>query len=622
MNNKKDDIQITDNNGCDINNPRDKGGRYLSKNKKCLKCGTKIKEGQYFCAKCGTSVSCHVCGAPMSGGFVCEYCGAKRELYESEADMNITDEELTAVSEAQEHVLGVSSPVIKEQPQAVNAPPLQQQEQPVFEQYVQPPAKHIGQDFPFDEITPIAEPIGASRPAGGGGAAAYVPAYSGGHDIAIDKKTFKQRMARLSPFGLAAIFVGFLILLFVLDIAGAVFGGGGSGDLTVWAAEGDVFMIEYMLDRFNEENGSSYNFVVDPVGEDIAATELMRDPGAAADVFSFASDQLGTLVDQGVILPITYAPALRLIENSIQQAQFSSRRYGTGVPQAIPYTYENTFLFYNSSLLNENDVVSMAGLIAAGSRLPGTVDHVLALNMEDAYYSSMFYFTFGIQLFGPEGIDANDINFANERGLAASRYISYLGGRRIGGRQAVGNIGEEMQAALLAEGRVAAVISGPHNIEAFRLALGPNYAVAMLPTINTGQFLPALAGENRLISFAGTKLYGVNAETASRGNTQLAMRVAYFLSSPQNQIIRMQEREFLPTYRSLFDEARLSGRPGITVVYEQSYYAVLKPAIPRMSNYWINMGGFTRDFFNNAVAEAQFMQRLQLLESQIRGIEF
>ena len=54
--------------------------------------------------------------------------------------------------------------------------------------------------------------------------------------------------------------------------------------LTVWCAENLVELTKKQLEEYNEENGTNVKFTVNPVGEGDAATNLLTDVTAGADV--------------------------------------------------------------------------------------------------------------------------------------------------------------------------------------------------------------------------------------------------------------------------------------------------------------------------------------------------
>lgn len=386
---------------------------------------------------------------------------------------------------------------------------------------------------------------------------------------------------------------------------GTVVDDGSTYNLKVWCAAEDETMIWEMLEDYkNAHSKNFYNFTVQIQGEDVVSTSVTKDVDAAADVFSFANDQLGLLLNQNALYKIPNAYKAQ-IESQIDVAKTASR--SNGDYYAIPYSYENCFLYYNKSLVSEADVRSLESLLAKS--ISG-VDGNLGIDMADSYYTTMFLYTAGVEVFGPQGIDPSDVNLANANAIKACKYIASLGSQT-----KLKSIVKADQVAALKSKKVAAMISGPHMITEFKGALGNDFGVAMLPTIK-------LDGEEKqLVSFAGVKMYGIsNKSTAVRDTktTAEACRLAAFLSNDDNQQKRLQDREFCPTNIELFEAAEASGIATVEVVLNQSEYCNLKPGISQMSAYWTPMANFLQGVYKLTKGESTWETELKAIEDAIK----
>ena len=380
---------------------------------------------------------------------------------------------------------------------------------------------------------------------------------------------------------------------------------GGTYNLKVWCAQEDYEMIGSMLASYEELHPkNNYNFKIEKVGEDVAASRLSQDVSAAADVFSFANDQLCSLINIDAIsqLPSSYSSQ---IDDQIDVAQTAAKHNGANY--AFPYSYENCFLYYNKSLIS--DVSSIEGILSAST----SATYNLGIDMGDSYYTTMFLYTAGVQIFGPQGIDASNVDLANANAYKACRYIA----NTLGTNTKLGSVTKGDQYSSLSTGNVAAMISGPHNISLFKAALGSNFGVATLPTIK-------FQGESNatpLESFSGVKMYGVSKKAdkdRSQRETTEAFRVAAFLSNADNQMIRLEEREFCPTNSDLFEEAVESGIDTVKVVVEQSEHAKLKPGLIEMTNYWEPMSSFLLGVYNLNIAEGAWENQLKSIEAKLK----
>ena len=371
----------------------------------------------------------------------------------------------------------------------------------------------------------------------------------------------------------------------------------GTYDMKVWCAEADKAMIEAMLYDYEQLYPNNiYNWEVQTVGEDDAGTRVIADPTTAADVFSFASDQLGKLVTNNAIstVPSTYTSQ---IEEQIYVAQKAATYNGSYY--AYPYTYENCFLYYNKSLLNANAIGSLETLLTA----PVDAEANIGMDMNDAYYTTIFLYTAGVEIFGPDGTDASSIDLNNDKAITACNYIKSLNGKL-----KFKSIAAADQSAALKNGQIASVISGPHMISEFKTALGSNFGVAKLPTIKLNN------KDTQMVCFSGVKLYGVNRNTKYPAESA---KLAAFLSNSDNQYTRLNDREFCPTNETLYDEATSSGIETVEVVIEQAEYAKLKPALTPMSAYWTPMASFLYGVYAQTQAQSAWAGQLESVESAL-----
>ena len=381
-------------------------------------------------------------------------------------------------------------------------------------------------------------------------------------------------------------------------------GDGSTYSLSVSCAEEDYDMINEMLVAYKKKyKDNTYKFDLRKMGENIAASRVAEKPQEAPDVFSFASDHLGNLLNKQLLVqvPDTYTAQL---DNQIETARQSSM--SNGVYYAFPYSYENIILYYNTSMLSANDVSSVDKIL--NKSLAG-VDYNLIINMGDSYYTTMFLYAAGVQLFGLKGDDPNDIDLANDNAVKACRYIASLSDQ-----DKFGSFDEDAQYTALKNNNAAAVISGPHNITKFRDALGDNFGVTTLPAI---RFLGE-SSDTSLVCFSGVKLYGVSRKTdRDTTTTAEALKLAAYLSNAQNQQKRLAERDFCPTDADLFEDASESGADTVEAVVAQANKSKLKPSMIEISKYWDLMGDFLLRVYKKTALQDSWLPELQSIEQQL-----
>ena len=97
-----------------------------------------------------------------------------------------------------------------------------------------------------------------------------------------------------------------LCLMMALSMVGAASAEGFSGEIKIWVAEATVEFIKAQVEAFKAANPeyAGMTVVVEPVGEGDAASNMLTDVEAGADLFGFAQDQLARLVAAGALIDV------------------------------------------------------------------------------------------------------------------------------------------------------------------------------------------------------------------------------------------------------------------------------------------------------------------------------
>ncbi len=368
--------------------------------------------------------------------------------------------------------------------------------------------------------------------------------------------------------------------------------------LKVWAPQEEQELLKQMTEAFAAAH-PEYNitFEYGVVSEADASTELQKDPAAGADVFAFASDQTATLVNAGILYPITLnADAVKAAnsEASIAAASIDGQLY------AHPFTPNSWFMYYDKSKYTEEEVKSLEAMMAKD--LGADVKN-FAVDMNNGWYLSSFFFAGGCQLFGADGRDANTVTFNDANGVAVGNYLIDLAANPKFLDEADGNI-----LTAFANGTLAAACSGTWNAQTIKDALGDNYAATKLPTIN-------INGEDKQLSnFADFKLIGVNSQTKA---PIPAMQLAEWLANEENQKLRFQERSIAPTNLALAEDAEVLANPAVAALSLQSSHATLQSSIPQMGNYWTPAEAFGTEVLNGTVTKDNLQEKLDAFVESI-----
>ena len=389
------------------------------------------------------------------------------------------------------------------------------------------------------------------------------------------------------------------------DNSGGASGNGETVKLTVWGSQEDQDILMEMCEDFAKAHTDKhYAFTMGVVSEADAANEVLKDVSAAADVFAFSSDQIGSLVSAGALYRIT--KNREEIENAatetaIRAATVDGELYG------YPAVSDTYFLYYDKSKLSEEDVKSLDDIMAKD--IPDVKTN-FAMNLDDGWYQAGFFLGTGCTLFGEDGTDPTQCDFNSERGLLAGEYILNLAKSPKFGA----DFDDSMVKSGFANGTLAAAISGTWNSKEIESSLKENYGTAKLPefTLSNGETV-------QMGSFANFKLIGVSSETDAPLD---AMLLAEWLTSADNQKLRLEKRSFAPTNKELAgDTDTLSEIPAVRALTEQLQHATLQPSIPQMGSFWKPAEAFGQDVISGAVTTDNLQEKLdRLVQSALSNI--
>ena len=339
--------------------------------------------------------------------------------------------------------------------------------------------------------------------------------------------------------------------------------------LKVWGPQEDQVdassWLPTMCEKFDEAHPEwEIDFVYEVCSEGDAGKNVTQDPSAAADVYMFANDQLGTLIQANAIAQLggSYLDAV-VADNS---ASMIASVTGTdGGVYGVPFTGNTWFMYYDTSVFTEDDIKSLDTMLEKGK---------VSFPLTNSWYIASFFFANGGTIFGEAGIDASaGVDFGGEGGTAVTEYLVNM--------HANPNFVVDADGSGLAglrDGSVNAIFSGTWDAAAVKEALGDNFGAAQLPTVNIG-------GEaKQLKSFAGSKAIGVNPNCQ---NMQAAVALAVYLGSAEAQLAHYEMRGIIPTSLALTsNETIMADTVAVAQANTVANTSTLQPTIPEMNNYW------------------------------------
>ncbi|MGN1147060.1 MAG: extracellular solute-binding protein, partial [Lachnospiraceae bacterium] len=298
--------------------------------------------------------------------------------------------------------------------------------------------------------------------------------------------------------------------------------------LTVWApsedqAEGNNWLAT-MCEQFNEAHPEwNITFTYGVCAEGDAKATVTQDVEAAADVYMFANDNLTDLIAANGIAKLG-GSTLEYVQNNMSQALVDSVTIDGSV-YGVPFTTNTWFMYYNKSVLSEDDVKSLETMLEKGK---------VAFPLSNSWYIASFYAANGCTLFGDGTDEAAGIDFGGDKAVAVTNYLVDLAAN-----PNFVNDGAGEGLAGLADGSVVAMFSGSWDYANVVKAIGEeNVGAAELPTIH-------IDGEDKsLKAFFGSKAIGVNPNC---DDMEVAVALAAYLGGEEAQKAHYEMRNILPT---------------------------------------------------------------------------
>ena len=309
-----------------------------------------------------------------------------------------------------------------------------------------------------------------------------------------------------------------LALAMMLSLCSFASAEGFDGEIKVWVAEATVEFTKAQVEAFKAANPEYANMTVtiQPVGEGDAASNMLTDVEAGADLYVFAQDQLARLVAAGALVDVLPENA-EIVAAQNDAGSVAAVKLGETM-YAYPMTSDNGyFLYYDKSVVT--DPTNMEAILADCEKAGKNV----YFEINSGWYQTAFFFGAGCTLtYGTndEGaIISMDCDYASENGLKALKSMIKLA------QSPIHVNGSSASNAT----NLGAIVDGTWDAVAVQGILGENYAAVKLPTIDGYQ----------LGGFGGFKMLGVKPQT---DDAKLAAcdALALFLSSGEVQTARFE----------------------------------------------------------------------------------
>lgn len=377
--------------------------------------------------------------------------------------------------------------------------------------------------------------------------------------------------------------------------------------LVVWEDIDKAIGIEDAVKEFEDMHNVTIEIIEKPFATQIEDLRLDGPGGTGPDVFTMPADQVGTAVTEGLLQELQVDKTITSLysEASMQSQTVDGKVYG------LPKAVETTILYYNKDLISEEELpetldewYDYSKEVADGSNFG-----FLAL-WDQIYYANSVFTGYSGYVFGQDAdgnYDVTDIGLNNDGAVEATEEIAKFYQDGIFPSGIIGEQGINVLDSLFIEGKAAAIISGPWNLEPFTSA-GVNFGVKSLPTLSNGE---------PMSSFIGVKSYNVSSYSK---NAELAEEFVTFIANAGNSRTRYELTQEVPAVMSLADDPIIMENEAAQAVAEQSIVSVLTPNVPEMSEVWDPINAALQTVATGqAEAKEALDQAVETIKSQIQA---
>ncbi len=360
--------------------------------------------------------------------------------------------------------------------------------------------------------------------------------------------------------------------------------------VTVWAPEEITALTQEKLDAWlaSSDWAGKYSITVSAMGEGEAATQMLTDVEAGADVFGFAQDQLARLVAAGA-LSAPGGTFLTNVQNNNDSGAVGAATLNDKI-YAYPETSDNGyFLYYDKSVVSDPSTLDgiLSDCAAAGKQF--------YMDLQSGWYDVAFFFATGADCYYEYDTEGNVTgavcDYSGEKGLKAMKAMVTLAANPAFS-QSTGS-----DAALFNKdgGTAGAIVSGTWDSAAVQELLGDNFGAAKLPTFTVD-------GETfQMSGFGGFKLVGVKPQTDSDKLT-FCHAVADYITGEEMQLARFTANGWGPSNKKAQNSEAVQADAALAALADQLQYTTAQGQFPNA--YWdlttafgtdINSGKYSAD---------------------------
>ena len=372
-----------------------------------------------------------------------------------------------------------------------------------------------------------------------------------------------------------------------------------TGEIKVWVADNVVDFTNQRVSDFMAAypEYSGFTVTVEPVGEGDAASNMITDVEAGADIFAFAQDQIARLVSAGALEAV--APQnINAVKDENDTGSVAAATVGDTL-YAYPLTSDNGyFLYYDKSVVTDPSDLDkiLADCEAAGKNF--------YMEINSGWYQTAFFFGTGCKLEYETDDSGNftaaNVDYASDKGLVAMKEII-----KLASSPAFQNGSAAGEATNL-----AAIVDGTWDSGTVQELFGDNYACAKLPS-----FVGADCNTYQLSGFGGFKLLGVKPQT-DEDKLNACDALAAYLAGEESQVKRYEAVGWGPSNLNAQQSEAVKADVALSALAEQLTYTIPQGQYP--GDYWNLATGLGDDVIqgnlNGSSSDDDIMKALQTFQ--------
>lgn len=361
------------------------------------------------------------------------------------------------------------------------------------------------------------------------------------------------------------------------------------GEIKIWVADAVVDFTKEQVANFQAQYPglADATFTVEAVGEGDAASNMITDVEAGADIYGFAQDQLARLAAAGALEPLADNYAEEVTANN-DEGSVAAATVGDSI-YAYPMTSDNGyFLYYDSSVIPEEDAGSLEQILADCE----AAGKYFYMDIANGWYIPSFFFGTGCDISYETDADGNftaaNVSVNGSEGMVALKeIIEMASSSAFQNGSSAGDANSE---------KIAAIVDGTWDSATVKELFGDNYACAKLP-----EFTGSDGATYQMSGFSGYKLLGEKPQT-DENKLAVCDALAAYLTSEDVQLARYEAVGWGPSNVNAQASDEVQADEALSALNDQMQYDIPQGQYP--NSYWdlagavgsdVNSGTLTAD---------------------------